>query len=144
MSPDRTVTVSKLLVAVDGSWQSTMAVKLAAEMAKGLEAELTLLHIVPGPEAPTPAAKAEGARRERGGLSILRAAEEVAKAAGVEAKTELRKGHVAEEILKFSEELKPDVIVMGSRGLSRVKGLLLGSVSQTVSQYSRCSVLIVR
>ena len=41
-------------------------------------------------------------------------------------------------------QLRPDVVIMGSRGMSQVKGLLLGSVSQTVSQYSRSSVLIVR
>ena len=144
MSPDRAVTVSKLLVAVDGSWQSTTAVKLASEMAKGLGAEPTLLHVIPSTESRAPVTEVEGAGKEKGGLSILRAAEEVAKAAGVEARTELRKGHVVDEILQFVNRFKPDVIIMGSRGMSEVKGLLLGSVSQTVSQYSPCSVLIVR
>lgn len=144
MAPDHTVTVSKLLVAVDGSWQSTMAVKLAAEMAKGLGAELTLLHVIPATDTSGSVASLEGQRRETGGQSILRAAAEVARAAGVEVKTELRKGHVVNEILQFEAQLRPDVVIMGSRGMSQVKGLLLGSVSQTVSQYSRSSVLIVR
>jgi len=48
--------------------------------------------------------------------------------------------HGTAKALRF----KPDVIIKGSRGMSQVKGLLLGSVSQTVSQYSPSSVLIVR
>jgi len=144
MCPDHALSVSKLVVAVDGSWQSTTAVKLASEVAKGLAAELTILHVIPSAEDRPPVAGTEGARQERGGQSILHAATEVAKAAGVKVKTELRKGRVADQILQFAERYKPDVIVMGSRGMSREKGLLLGSVSQAVSQYSKCSVLIVR
>ncbi|QIZ10996.1 universal stress protein [Priestia megaterium] len=36
------------------------------------------------------------------------------------------------------------LIIMGSRGLGNIKGLLLGSVSQKVSQLSHCPVLIIK
>ena len=53
-------------------------------------------------------------------------------------------GHAAEQIVRVAEEEDVDLIVMGSRGLSEWKALLLGSVSSHVLHHAPCSVLIVR
>ena len=52
-------------------------------------------------------------------------------------------GDVADEILDVAEAEKPDIIVLGRRGLGRVREALLGSVSQKVLHHADCAVVIV-
>jgi len=58
--------------------------------------------------------------------------------------TRVEPGDYAETILAVAEEIGADMIVVGSRGLGRLKGMLVGSVSQKIIQHARCSVLVVR
>ena len=62
----------------------------------------------------------------------------------VEIHTEILEGSPAEAILNVANTRKSDLIVMGSRGLGRLAGLLLGSTSQKVVAHANCPVLIVR
>jgi len=61
-----------------------------------------------------------------------------------EVHTEILEGAPAEAILDVANARKSDLIVMGSRGLGRLRGALLGSQSQKVVQHAPCPVLIVR
>ena len=54
------------------------------------------------------------------------------------------RGGAAECILAAAREYKPDIIALGSRGLTGIKSLLLGSVAERVTRYANCSVLIGR
>lgn len=56
----------------------------------------------------------------------------------------LREGNPAEAILEAAKRVDADLIVLGTRGLSDLKGLLLGSVSHKVIQLSSCSCLVVK
>lgn len=56
----------------------------------------------------------------------------------------IRLGDAATEIMAYAGEMKIDLIVMGSRGLSEFRGWLLGSVSRKIVHYAKCSVLIVK
>jgi nucleotide-binding universal stress UspA family protein len=56
----------------------------------------------------------------------------------------LRRGDAATEIMNYAREMKIDLIVVGSRGLSEFRGWLLGSVSRKLVHYAKCSVLIVK
>ncbi len=58
--------------------------------------------------------------------------------------SETRSGDYANSILEVAREKNADMIVMGRRGLSNLKGLIFGSVSQKVSQRADCSVLTVK
>lgn len=58
--------------------------------------------------------------------------------------TRVEVGEYAATILAIAEEIGADLIVVGSRGLGRLKGLLVGSVSQKIAQHAHCSVLLVR
>src|SRR5690349_5116263 len=58
--------------------------------------------------------------------------------------SEVLEGSAAEAILNVADTRKSDLIVMGSRGLGRLAGLLLGSTSQKVVAHANCPVLIVR
>lgn len=58
--------------------------------------------------------------------------------------TLLIEGHVVDEILKTCRNGEFDLIVMGARGLSRIKELVLGSVSEGVTRHACCPVLVVK
>ncbi|MDW7670417.1 MAG: universal stress protein [Bacillota bacterium] len=58
--------------------------------------------------------------------------------------TMLTYGDPAEEILQVTEREKPDLLVMGSRGLSGFERAMLGSVSLKVLHHVKCDMMIVR
>ena len=55
-----------------------------------------------------------------------------------------RTGDPAETITEYAKEINADLIIMGSRGLGLVRGVLLGSVSKYVLERTKCPVLIVK
>ena len=64
---------------------------------------------------------------------------------GVEKVTQkVEEGNPAKIILALAESSHADMIVMGSRGLSDLKGILVGSISQKVSQLSNCTCVTVK
>jgi nucleotide-binding universal stress UspA family protein len=89
---------------------------------------------------------------EKAGQLILREAERSAKVALAQAvtspRTTLRRvlayGSIAPAIVEQAHRWKADLIVMGSRGLSDIKGFLLGSTSRRVASLASCSVLVVK
>ncbi|MGC8998194.1 MAG: universal stress protein [Candidatus Bathyarchaeia archaeon] len=152
---------SKILVPLDGSEHSLRALDIAIQIAKKFDGKITLIHIysvsvrpviVPEPSTLTPGipimAPTEYSRlaetvREVGARILAHGAEKV-KAEGVEVETVLREGHVVHEIVKTAEEGKFDLIVMGARGLSKIKELILGSVSDGVIRNAPCPVLVTK
>jgi nucleotide-binding universal stress UspA family protein len=64
--------------------------------------------------------------------------------AGFTAEPVCRFGRSAEEIMKAASKAHADLIVMGTRGLSAIARVLLGSVSTRVVQRATCAVLVVR
>jgi nucleotide-binding universal stress UspA family protein len=79
------------------------------------------------------------------GQGILERAERAAREAGVsEVRTELKDGDPAEQILDLAKRDDVDLVVIGSRGLGEVAGLLRGSVSNKVTHLALCTVLSVR
>jgi len=71
------------------------------------------------------------------------ALEQIGKIPG-DLETEMLEGPAAEAILTLVETRNIDLVIMGSRGLGRLKGLVLGSQSQKVVQHASCPVLLVR
>jgi nucleotide-binding universal stress UspA family protein len=57
---------------------------------------------------------------------------------------QILEGDPASQIIQYAEENNNDVIVMGSRGLGRVREFFLGSVSHNVVQMAKCPVFIVK
>lgn len=124
----------RILVAYDGSDHAKKAVQHAVELAKIFGSALYVITVAADPSQ----------------VSLDRArktAEEAAKtiaSAGLKAEVEVRSGTPATEILNYAEEKEVDLIVMGSRGLSAIQRLVLGSVSQAVASRARVPVLIVK
>ena len=79
------------------------------------------------------------------GEKIVKDASKIAKQAGVSNVTaEIYTGDYANRILSVAKNEDADIIVMGRRGLSNLKGFVTGSVSHKVSQRAECSVLTVK
>ena len=76
--------------------------------------------------------------------SSLDEAYEIAEERDIEAQTKLLAGDAAKQIVAYADEVDADLIVVGSRGLGRVSGVLLGSVSRAVLRDAKRPVLIVR
>ncbi len=139
---------SKILVPVDGSENSKRALVQAAKIAGRNGASITVVHVIDMP--PTVYVESqkllnqllEQYRQES--ARVLDEYEDIAKEQGVEAHTAILEGDAAESIVKYADKHGFDMIVMGSRGLGRIKGAFLGSVSSKVLQHAKCSVLIVK
>ena len=71
-------------------------------------------------------------------------ADEMRDAGAKIAKRQLRNGRPEQEIVALAEELEAGLIVMGGRGLSRMKRALMGSVSDSVVRNAHCPVLVAR
>lgn len=63
---------------------------------------------------------------------------------GIESTPVLERGDAATQILDYAGENQVDLIVAGSRGLSQLRSLWMGSVSRKLVHYASCSVLIVK
>ncbi|MWD29103.1 universal stress protein [Aquicoccus sp. SCR17] len=82
--------------------------------------------------------------RDIGEEIVRRAAERAKKAGATGIETHLEVGDDADEILDRADAEGVRMIVLGSRGLGRVRGLVLGSVSQKVLLHAPCTVVTVR
>ncbi len=72
-------------------------------------------------------------------------AEEIAKAQGAQNVTsQVAEGDSANRILKIAENVDADLIVIGTRGFGPLKALLMGSVSQKVTQLATCACLTIK
>ncbi|TET26704.1 MAG: universal stress protein, partial [Candidatus Bathyarchaeum sp.] len=78
------------------------------------------------------------------GNKILAEAKHTVKKQKIPVKAVLKEGDAVHEIVRTAKEEKIDLIVMGARGVSRIKELLLGSVSHGVCRKTHCSVMIVK
>lgn len=80
---------------------------------------------------------------EKASLEQLQQAKSKLEFAGINPKTVHLKGNPAHEILRYARDTEQQLIIIGSRGLSGIKEIMLGSVSHKVSQLAICPVLIV-
>jgi len=88
--------------------------------------------------------EAAQAEEERNSQAILAHAVETMQSYGRQVKSVLLRGDAATEIIRYVHDQQVDLIVAGSRGLSRVAGWLMGSVSRKLVHYSGCSVMIMK
>lgn len=140
--------IQQILVPIDFSESSREAVEQAIEIAVSFGSEIHLLHsyqINPGGMMPYgPALPVDLYDSFRSG-----ATEELAKVrdrvvdAGIGCKMHLSQDVPSSAIVNAAKELSVDLIVMGTRGLSGLKHVLLGSVAERTVRHAPCSVLTV-
>jgi nucleotide-binding universal stress UspA family protein len=145
---------SKILVALDGSDHAKKALETAVKLAGRCEAELILFHAMQlGNLSPGYAAMvSRGAREVYQSLAqeqadaILGDAEQAATAQGIEQVTRLAKeaDSAAAAILAAAGSAGVELIVVGTRGLTGLREIAMGSVAHKVTSAATCPVLIVR
>ena len=143
------------MVAFDGSKDSVKAVDFGCSLAEKFGSTLIIAHVfsaalppyggatqIPIPEPVFEGAEALSKERARG---ILTHGMELAEAHGTKAKGELLEASsTVQAIIEFAASEKVDLIIVGTRGMTGFKKLILGSVSSGLVSHSECSVLVVR
>ncbi len=149
--------VRTILVPTDGSDHADKAVAFAADVAPKYGATIILLHVLSDPGSGTvPNELSELARleqirvterdiRQAGANELLHSAEAQARKHGAtKIQQAIEEGDPTRSILASAEAHGADMIVMGSRGLGDLQGLLLGSVSHKVGHLAKCTCITVR
>lgn len=150
----------KIPVPLDGSEHSFKALDEAAQIAQKFSGNITLLHtyflqplLMLGPSAassPTipsltgaDLSKMAEATQQLGN-KILEDGEQRIKATNVQVKKMLVEGHVVEEIVRVANQGNFDLIVIGARGISHMREMLLGSITDGVIHHVHCPVLVIK
>ena len=143
------VTFSKILVAIDGSDHAEKAFHHAMVLAQKFESKVLVIHVMSPPRAggdmgqfPVQEAVKLAIEEEE---SIMSKFTSIAhQEFGLQVQTVTARGSPADEILKTAGSSSADLIVMGSRGLTGFKELVLGSVSSAVVHRAKVPVLTVK
>jgi len=151
-----------ILVPLDGSEHSSRALETAIQITKKFDAKITLIHvysvtappvIMPEPTTLTPSGvpimtpaevtKIVETAREVGRKILTNGKQKVA-SESIEVEAVLEEGNIVHEITKFAKETKSDLIITGVKGISKLKELLVGSVSEGIIKQAPCPVLTVK
>ena len=134
-----------IVIAFDGSEYSEKALQRAKAIAERFEATLWLVHVFRNPSDLLGYTDFEKiyAKRKSAAQAVMDDAQQKLGRTTFTVQRELREGNETESILKVAEKCAADLIVMGTRGLGAVKGLLVGSVSRKVIHYASCPVMVV-
>jgi len=156
-TPSRKKTsINRVLLATDGSKYSESVTEFLMDLPLPRRCEVIVVtalqsHLAAWVRTPTLdfqtnqelLARLQGAE-ESEARKITSKVESQLRAKGYRTVSVVIRGGAAESILAATKEYKPDIIALGSRGLTGIESLLLGSVAERVARYAACSVLIGR
>lgn len=147
--------ISKILVPTDGSKAAKKSVEYAAEFARQTGATITIMTVIDkgslvplsisGAATPTHLIEPIEDYIRQAAEAYIDEAEGICAKNKVRASRVIRTGHPVEEIIKEAEKSKFDLIVIGSRGKSALKAVVLGSVTfGVINKETKVPVLVVR
>jgi nucleotide-binding universal stress UspA family protein len=147
--------IGKILVAMDGSETSVLAANYAMSLAEKYKAELIILNVlhlrtliqmsssfITAPTLELEEAKKLKEETKKWIGEIRKKAEQK----GLVSKTKIIEENtsIVGTIVEFAESEKIDLVVVGTRGSTGFRKMLLGSVAKDVVAYAHCPVLVVR
>jgi len=158
--------LKRILLVVDGSEHSHAATQYLSEFPLHNNCHLYIMNVLPpaidyetivyswptgldvAPPIPSEdlqvRLKEQAAIERQRGEELLKTTESIFSQLGMPISCLLQEGDAATQILEFADQEQIDLIVAGSRGLSRISSWLLGSVSRKLVHYAKCSVMIVK
>ena len=146
--------IKKIRIAVDGSKHSIKSVAIGADIAKATGSKVLLFHVVKPyslPDSLKSFAKAERIATfdpellRKGAQYLLSGAMDEARRAGLKnVEMETEEGPISRSIVERAKSFKADMIVIGSRGMGDIEGMLRGGVSHRVETLAKCPVLVVK
>jgi nucleotide-binding universal stress UspA family protein len=142
------MTLGRILVAFDGTTQARRASSLALEIAERFRSHLTLVVVRKPPEKGEDAQLASLVPVGDDGRALVSLVDELRQKGSTKGLSKFEvvylEGDVEEVLLAYLEQHPQDLAVVGSRGLSRGRRLLMGSVSASLVNAAPCPVLVVR
>ena len=152
----KTTTLKRILLATDGSKYADAVIQFLLTLPLPRNIEVVVItalqsHLEAWMKSPTLdfranqelLAKLQSAEESEARKLTIKA-EKQFQASGYKTASTVIRGGAAESILKAAEEYEPDIIALGSRGLTGIESFFLGSVAERVARYANCSVLIGR
>jgi len=148
--------INRVLVPLDGSKHSDKVVQFLLQMPLPHHAEVLVMTVVQSFAAAFVKAYTLDLERDKRIVAELQKAEEEAaeqlmaeaengfRRGGYRVSVIVARGDPSQEILRGAARQNVDLIALGAKGLTGVRGFLLGSVAQRVARYAKSSVLIVR
>lgn len=146
--------ISNILVAIDGSEYSSRAAEYALDLAKTFGAQLYAVTVTYVPASDHLTQKdvlkksltEDHSKKMKDAENWFENFTKKAKENNIQLKTELLNSTrpVNYVLLEFAEEQNVDLIVVGTKGRTGFKKLLLGSVASSIVTYSHCPVLVVK
>jgi nucleotide-binding universal stress UspA family protein len=136
-----------ILLAVDGSEHALHAARVASNLANVMKSQTLRIVVAYNPipvHLGEPYMQDAINTRLKETEQIMQKAIQALGTVSAEIRTEVIEGDPAEVIIEVAQTHNSNLIVMGSRGLGKLAGLLLGSTSQKVVSHAPCPVLIVR
>lgn len=117
-----------ILIATDGSEHSEKAAIAGIELSKLTKGKVTAIYVED---------------RDKHGIEATERIRDLASKAGIPFEAKIIKGNPANEIVKFAEDAKMDIIVIGSIGVTGLKKFMLGSVAEKVVLHSGVPVMTI-
>lgn len=142
--------VKRILIPTDFSDTANLALQHAALMAKILDSEITLLHVVSTfsfrvnlPEVDLD--EAQNAKLSSAiGARLAECAEDIKKVHGVKVNTLITYGRIREEVVRIADEIDADIIILGTHGVSGIREFFMGSNAFRIVSEASCPVLSVQ
>jgi nucleotide-binding universal stress UspA family protein len=151
-----TIECSKIMVGIDGSEESINAADYAIAIAKMYNAELIAINVLtsdigyayssPGVESPPLTVKEIILLAQDEAKKWFDKIKEKADKRGIRFRSEtiMAKRSAVSTILDYAEEQNINLIIVGTRGRSGIKKMLLGSIASELVTYAACPVLVVK
>jgi nucleotide-binding universal stress UspA family protein len=139
----------KIVVPIDFSEHSARALEMAIDIAKQFHGSIHLVHSYPinpillSPYGVSIPPDLERGFRESTDMQLREWAERVRKA-GVAVEIFTSADAASEAIVRHADEIHADLIVMGTRGLTGLKHVVLGSVAERTLRHAPCPVLTLK
>jgi nucleotide-binding universal stress UspA family protein len=155
-----TVNFKKLMIATDGSTCSEIATEKGMEFARLSGGTVYAVHVVPtaylfsmdrsysysmgmNPDF-EPMYEEMHEAMEKKGHQALNHVKSLGEMKGVNVESVLLDGNPSEELIRYAEEEKMDVVIMGTLGKTGLDRLLMGSVAGNLVRHSKVPVMVVR
>lgn len=142
--------LKRILVPVDFNVPSRAALSVANDLAAALDASIDVLHVIDLPDGLSMASEGYVPLPENYRQAVERHATEQLKdwlpttSAPASASQHIAEGKPSVEIVRYADDHRADLIVMGTHGRTGVPHLVIGSVAESVVRGAHCPVLTVR
>jgi nucleotide-binding universal stress UspA family protein len=133
-----------LVLATDGSENTAQATRAAIDIAGRRGSKFHLLHVWHDVHTSYAHAFVKGELRQQGRETLDEEVKRIQKRGGTVTRSHLREGRTFEEAIRLSEETAADLLVVGSRGHSGLRRMLVGSNSEDIVHHAHLPVLVVR